>query len=253
MKKFFSSIRVGAWALTGVLAAGLLFTACNKDHNNDQDTPVAGLMAFNLSPDVTAAGFSISGNQLTSGPLNFNSFTGGYLSIYPGNRAVESFNYNNGGSLASTTFNFEATKYYSVFLVGADSSYQNIVVNDDIDSLSGSGQAFVRYINAIPDASTPTVTVAVNGSNVVNDNAAFASVSQFAEVSPGSITIHVTNGGTIDATRSITVEERGVYTILLAGKPGGTGDNAVQIKFIQNGTLDATTGTESTSSAKAVK
>jgi hypothetical protein len=244
---------VSAWTVTAILAAGLLFAACNKSHNNDNaNMPVAGLMAFNLSPDVSSGSFAISGNNLTPSPLAFNNFTGGYLSIYPGSRVLQSYNFNSGATLATTTFNFEASKFYSAFLVGADSSYQNVIVNDSLDSLSSPSQSYVRYINAIPDASNPTVTIAVNGSNVVNDNAPFASVSQFTAVTPGSVTVHVTNGGTIETSRTITLDQAKVYTLLLTGKPGGTGDTAVQIKYITNGTVDQNAGKSSTASARSV-
>jgi hypothetical protein len=253
MKKVFSSVRVSVWALTGILAAGLLFAACNKSHNNDNmNTPVAGLMAFNLSPDVSLGGFTLSGNNLTPSPLAFNSFTGTYLGVYTGSRSVQSYNFNTGTTLATNTFNFEPSKFYSVFLVGTDSSFQNIIVNDSLDSLSSPSQAYIRYINAIPDASNPTVTIAVNGANVVNDNAAFTSVSQFTAVAPGAVTIHVTNGGSIESSRTITLEQGKVYTVLLSGKPGGTGDTAVQVKYITNGTVDQNTGKSSTASAKSV-
>lgn len=253
MKKFFSN-RVSAWALTGVLSTALLFGACMKNDNDDNaDIPVAGLMAFHLAPDLGPAGFSISGNNLTYNPLTFNNFTGGYLAVYPGSRSLDAYSFNSGNSLTTTTFNFEQDKYYSAFLVGADSGYQNIIVHDDIDSLSPSTQSFVRYINAIPDASSPTVTIASNGTNVVNDNAAFKTVSGFTAINPGSITITVTNGGTIDATRTITVEQGKIYTLLLAGKPGDTGDTAVQIKYIQNGTVsDETAAKSKSSSARSV-
>jgi hypothetical protein len=129
-----------------------------------------------------------------------------------------------------------------VFLVGTDPNYEHVVVNDNLDSLSSASQAFIRYINAIPDSSSPTVTISVNSSTVVNEQASFKSVSSFIPVDPGSVTITVSNGGTINVTRTITIEQKKVYTILLIGKPGNTGDTAVQIKYIQNGTVDETAG-----------
>lgn len=253
MKKFTSVMRMGARGFLGMALAGLLFTACKKDHNdNNNNTPVSGLMVFNLAPDVVSAGFRISGNNLTYNPLAFNNYSGGYLSIYSGSRPLEAFNLNSGSSLATTTYSFDSARYYSAFLVGTDSNYQNVIVNDNFDSLSPSTQSFVRYINAIPDASSPTVTIAANGTNVVNDPAAFASVSAFKAVTPGSIVITVTNGGTINVNRTITVEQGKVYTVLLGGKPGGTGDYAVQIKYIVNGSLAQSSGRIGSSSVKRI-
>lgn len=255
MKKAILSGKFSAFAFSSLLLLGVAFSACNKSNNNDnEDVPVAGLMAFNLAPDVSQASVTLGGNNLSSGPLAFNAYTGGYLAIYTGSRSVGSYNYNTGAELDAVTYDFQADKYYSVFVVGADTGHRNVVVQDNFDSLSATaGKAYVRYINAIPDASNPTVTIASNGTNVVNDNAAFASVSDFTAINTGEITINVTNGGSISANRTINVEERGLYTILLSGNPGGTGDQAVGIKYITNGTLDASTAKQSSVSAKAAK
>jgi hypothetical protein len=118
-------------------------------------------------------------------------------------------------------------------------------VKDNIDTLPGTaGIAYVRYINAITGAVTPTVKISQNGNDVVNDDAAFGSVSEFAALAPGQITINVNSGDTVQADRSISIEERKVYTALLIGKPG-VSDTAqsVKIKYIENGTLspDSTT------------
>jgi hypothetical protein len=254
MKRIFSSFRIGAFTLGSLLLAGTLISSCNKNDNNDNsDTPVAGLLAANLAPDVNQAAITLSGNTLTSGPLAFGTFTGGYLGVYTGARPVASFDYTTGTSLnADTTFTFEADKYYSVFVVGTASNYQNVVVVDDYDALDGtSGKAYVRYINAIPDAASPTVTIASGGTNVVNDNAAFANVSNFTAVNVGDITVNVTNGGSVNLNRTFAVEARKVYTIFLQGTAAGTGNQAAAIKYITNGTLDATTAKQSSVSAKS--
>lgn len=252
MKKL-SMTRINVLTISSFLGLAILLGSCKKFNDNDnQNTPVAGILAFNLAPDVSQAGILLSGNSLTNAPLAFNSYTGLYLSIYPGQRPVESVNLATSGSLATSTYSFEPEKYYSLFIVGADSTYSNVIVNDNFDSLSASsGQAFIRYINAIPDSSHPTVTIASGGSNVVNDNAAFKSVSEFKKISAGQVDIAVTNGGQINASRSITLEQNKVYTVLLSGIPGATGDNAVAVKFIANGTLDAEASRASSSAARA--
>ncbi len=242
-------------SVVAAIALGVaFFTSCNKDDNNDNNnSQLAGVMAFNLAPDGKAIGF-VSGSQfITSSPIVFNSYTGAYLGVMPGAQTIGAVNLAGGGALTSETATFETGKYYSVFFVGNDPDYDQVIVEDKLAALSTSTQAFVRYINAIPDASSPTVTVAVNGTNVINEAAAFKTVSEFTAIDPGSVTITVSNGGTISATRTITLEAKKVYTILLSGKPGGTGAFAVQIKYIQNGTLDATGGRIGTASIGSTK
>lgn len=251
MKTLLLSFRLRLLAAAGVLTT-LAFSACNKLDNDDiPDAPVAGVMAFNLAPDVSQAAIALSGGSLTPTPLAFNSYTGGYLGVYSGEREVQSYNYGVGNTVATSTFTFDQDKYYSIFLVGANNTYRNVVVNDNLEDLSGSGQAFVRYINAIPDSSRPVVTVNAGGNNVVNDNAAFASVSGFTAVTPGDVTVRVSNGGTIEANRTITLEQGKIYTVLLTGKAGSAGTDGVQIRYIQNGTVDADAGRSASSSGRS--
>ena len=243
MKRFFSSIRSALVPLSGVIVVAILLSACSKfdDDDNGTDTPVSGLMAFNLVPDKEAIGVAIGNNLLTNAPLQYTNFTGTYQRIFPGNREVEAFDARTDSSIAKASQNFEANKYYSVFTVGVNGTYSNVITHDNFDSLnSSSGKAYVRYINAIPDSTQPTVTIAANGSNVFNTAASFTSVSDFAAVDPGQVSVTVKNSSTIDANRSIELQQGKVYTVLLIGIPGNADSNkAVQIKFVENGSLSA--------------
>jgi len=139
-----------------------------------------------------------------------------------------------GTTIAISSTTFADSAYYSAFVMGANGNYRNVVVKDEVDLVTPvAGKAWVRYVNAIPDSvSTPSVTVGTN-----TESAPYATVSAFAQVDAGPVNIAVTNGGSINATRTITMEENKVYTVLLAGLPGATDPvNAVQIRFITNGT-----------------
>ena len=85
-------------------------------------------------------------------------------------------------------------------------------------------------------------------SNIVNENTTFTSVSDFTAIDAGAVTITVSNGSTVNVTRTITLESQKVYTVLLSGIAGETGDKAPQIKYIVNGTVDGTAGRVSGSS-----
>ena len=143
-----------------------------------------------------------------------------------------------GAQLATASQLFADSAYYSAFLVGTPGNYKNIIVKDNFDSLSStSGAGFVRYVNAIPDSSLqPTVTIASNGTNLFDTTSQFSAVSDFKGVTPGDITINVNAETTINANRTITLEQGKIYTVLLVGSPTATDSSkAVQIKFIQNG------------------
>ena len=241
MKNFFSSIRMRLVPVSCVVLVIVLLAACSKFDNDDNNnnSSAAGLMSFNLAPDQSAVGVALSGSNLTNAPLGYTNYSGTYQPIYPGNRAVESYNYNSDSSIATLNYNFETNKYYSLFVAGANGVYTNIVTRDNFDSLSsGSGKTYVRYINAIPDSTKPTVSITANGNDVINAPAGFSAVSDFVAADPGQVTITVKNGGTIDANRAISLEQGKVYTVLLTGLPGATDTTkAVQIKYILNGSL----------------
>jgi Domain of unknown function (DUF4397) len=244
MKKFYFN----TFAVCSILLSGVFFTACNKSNNdnNNTDSQVSGLMAFNLVPEK-AVSITIGGNRLPGSPLAFNNYTGVYLPVYPGTRTVESFDYSSNTSLASASDSFEIDKYYSVFVVGTTGSYQNVIVNDNFDSLSSSsGQAYIRYINAINGSVNPAVTI--SGSSVNNSNAAFAIVSDFVAVTPGSTIITVNDGSAVNVNRTITTEAKKVYTVLLSS--GATSADPAQIKYITNGTLNEASGQRVSSSSQ---
>lgn len=240
MNKLFNVPRLNILPIAGIVSIIFLFMSCKKSEDNvNTRFPSAGLMAFNLSPDKAAIGITLSGNNLTTVPLGYTSFTGAYLPVFTGSREVRSYDVNTGASLATDNRVFQDSMYYSLFTLGANGNYRNLVVNDKLDSLSStSGEAFVRYINAIPDSSKPIVTITSNGTDLVNNSASFASVSGFSAVSPGNISISVNNGAGISANRTIMAETGKVYTILLVGVAGDPDPaKGVQVKFIQNGTV----------------
>ncbi len=240
MKKLFSIMRKNIIPLTALTLMIFLFSACEKNLDKGARTPAAGLLAINLAPDQDAVGISLSNNTFTNSPLSYTNFTGGYNAVNVGNRDVVSYDFNSGTQLASTTQLFEDSSYYSLFVVGANDKYSNVIVKDNLDSLpSGTGEAFVRYVNAIPDSTIqPMVTISSNGTNLFDGNAAFTTVSDFKGIAPGDISVNVNSEGTVDASRNITLEGGKVYTVLLLGMPGATDTTkAVQIKYILNGTI----------------
>ena len=225
-----------AFGLFGILFSGMVLSSCKKDDINPQQPDVAGLMAFNLAADLDLV-LTIDGNRLTNSPLSYTHYTGGCVRVYPGSRDVEAFDYPSGDSVATATYNFEPNRYYSSFVVGSDSNYQQVIVSDNADSLSAtSGKAYVRYINAIPGAANAAVTITAGGNEVVNTNTPFAGVSDFVEINPGDFNITVNSGSTGTANRTITVEEKKAYTVLLVA--GADSTKGAEIRYITNGTLE---------------
>ena len=229
-------LRKSILVAVSVLSIAFLFSACKKDKGDVVQTPVSGLMAFNLATDQPLVSIGLSGNLLGGAPLNYGSYTGTYLNVYAGNRQVSSYGTSN-SLLDSLTYSFEQGKYYSVFVVGANNNYKNILVQDNYDSLTASsGKAYIRYVNAIAGAASSNVTISSGETNVISNNASLGEVSPFIAVTPGSLSINVSNESS--ASRTITVAQQKAYTILLMGQPNQTDSTkAVQIRFIENGTV----------------
>ncbi len=227
--------------LFAAMGAGL--TSCLKNNDNQPAIPSAGLMAFNLSPDQDGIFVRLSGNTLGNQPLAFTNYTGTYLPIYTGSRDVKALNANTGREITSSAgFRFDADNYYTLFVTGADSVYTNLLVNDHLDTLvPASGEALVRYIQAIPDSADYSVKLS-SGSKEVPTEAGFNTVSEFVSVPAGNLAITATNGTGAALNRTISVEARKAYTILFIGDPRATDDTKKpQIKFIVNGTVTDST------------
>jgi hypothetical protein len=220
-----------------VLLAGVL-TACKKDQGSSTPIPAAGLMVFNLAPDQPSVGITLSGRVLSNAPLAYTSFNGVYQSIFTGNRDIRTYDWYRDSSLTQSTTEFQDSTYYSLFLVGNKGVYQNVVVKDNLDSLTSSDQAYIRYINAIPDSIAPVVTIVAGGATISSNLASFTTVSGFQTVPNGDVQISVANGQSVNASRTFPLEKGKVYTALLIGDPAAEdSSHAVQIRYIVNGTV----------------
>lgn len=222
--------------IIGLVLVGVL-AACKKDKDNN-DSEVAGLMAFHLVSDQPSIGVSLSGNNLPGSPYSYLGYTGYYANIFPGTRSINS-TAGSSTTLSTSSYDFMAGEYYSLFIVGANGVYRHIVVEDDYDSLTATaGRSYIRYINAIPDSLLTEIIIGEPGGNL-NFTAPYGLVSDFQSVTSGSVTISVGASSLQDTTRTITLEEKKAYTILLSGQRGATNtDQQVQIRFIENGRIE---------------
>ncbi|MFT3910961.1 MAG: DUF4397 domain-containing protein [Ferruginibacter sp.] len=242
MKKSINMLRNVFPVLTGLFLMLFLFAACNKDHidYNQPVVPASGLMAFNLSPDQPAVAVDVSSARLSNTALGYTNYTGSYLPVYTGSHEVRFFDFNSGSTLAFNNTQFADSGYYSTFLMGANGNYRNVIVEDKLIPLTAaSGKAWVRYVNAIPDTNAVSViNIGTAGDNTISDSTRYASVSNFVQVNAGQVSTSVNDGSDIAANRTITLDENKVYTLLFVGLPSATDTSkAVQIRFIQNGTI----------------
>ena len=242
MKKAVFSFRRTMLMIAAFLIVAGLLGACNKNDAVSTRIPASGLMVLNLAADKDGIGVALSGNVVNSSPLAYTGFNGKYQNIYTGTREIESFDLRD-SVFSKSTFTFEDSNYYSLFVTGNDGVYTNITVKDDIDSNATADKAYIRYINAIPDSSAPVVKVTSGGTDVASAPAAFNTVSNFIPVNAGDVNISVANGTTISTDRTFTVENGKIYTALVIGVPGETDDvKKIQIRYVLNGAIPTETG-----------
>lgn len=223
-----------------VVVCAALFAACKKDTMSTPQIPAAGLMVFNLAPDQQAVNVALSNNWLPGGPLRYTSYNGFYQNIYTGSRDINVYDAFRDSSISKSTFDFQDSTDYSLFVLGNKGVYSTVVVKDDIDTAGTSDKAFVRYVNAVPDSSSPVVTITAGSTQVSSAPEKFGTVSGFASVTPGQLAITLGNGGNISANRTFSVEAGKVYTALLIGDPAATDSSAkVQIRYIVNGVVSS--------------
>lgn len=227
---------------TGILMASLfvaaiLFSSCKKD--KPAHVPAAGLMVYNLVPDQNALGVAADGRAVFNTPLFYLNFSGTYQALYTGNRTFQSYVYGSSDVLATTTANLVDSAYYSLFVVGTDGNYKNVFVEDKLDSLpSGTGNAYVRYINAVTGPEEHNVNISAGANIIVNESSSLGHVSSFKEVTPGDVDVTLSSEGITDTSRTISLVKDGIYTVLITGMPGATDTTtALKIRYIQNGTI----------------
>lgn len=109
---------------------------------------------------------------------------------------------------------------------------------DELDRIPvTTGNAFVRFVNGLADSGRAAVSMTA-GTITIDENAAYGLVSSFSGVAPGSLTVSVSNGNSLNTSRTFPVEKDKVYTVLLVELPGSTDSTkAIQITYITNGTV----------------
>ena len=222
-----------------VVATSLMLSSCSKS-NDTQSTPIAGLIAFNVATDQNGIGITLTGNEFLSSALGYAKYTGGYQAVYTGQQIVRSYSGSTGSTLAQTTNNFDAGKYYTLVVAGANGTYRNLVVEDKYDELTTTnGNVFLRYFNAIPDSSKLTVTITPEGNSPITDaNVGFGAISGFKELTPGNVTVSINNGSNIVASKKKEgIKSNEVYAVVLAGIPSSTGADSIDVKFALLGDL----------------
>lgn len=215
----------------------LLFASCKKDNVQPPTQGTSGFVVFNLAPDQNNLLVAIDGRPISGTALKYATYSGNYISIFKGERDVDSYDQLTNLNLADTTVDFRDSSFYSLFFIGLNGHYKNFVVEDKLSSIpKNTGNAFVRYLYGIADSSNAHVIIDKDGNKIFDENNSFGNISDFKPVAPGDISVSVkSDDNTVNVQRTLTLQANGVYTVLLQGF-AQTLDSTQQIKigYIQN-------------------
>ncbi len=221
-----------AYFLFSAIAIGSL-ASCQKENIDYPSIPAARLMAYNLAPDLPAVAFSV-GTTPISDMLAYTGHTVNYVPVEAGSRQVGVLNLNNGTTVTSQTATFSDNLRYSAFLIGSKGNYQMVLAPDNAGAIARStGNAWVRYINAVVDNPSGTADITISGQT---EAAAFGALSEFMAVTPGTTTVEIRSIDNFETSKTISLEPNKLYTVMFVGVSGATDPlSAVQARVEVSG------------------
>ena len=221
-----------------LFAATVFVASCKKDPETPPptpETPTAKVKFTNGTVNSGTLAIKINGTALADAQsLGFLTSTG-YLKTTYGNNTTMSFVYPNTGSIfKEMTLNTSANASYSAFTGGElPTDISMIVISDDV-TVPASGKAKVRFVNLSVDTFKNSFYV---GGPELDSNIEYMGYTPFREVTAGSQTVLVqdpANPGYLQTINGQQFVAGKIYTIMLTGKTGGTGDATPKLTVINN-------------------
>ncbi len=207
------------------------FMACKKD----KPTPITGsanVMAVHASADAKAADFYLGDTKINTAALAYGANTN-YVSTPSGSRKAEFRATANNTVLASAAADFVKNNNYSIFFAGAVAAPDVVIVADDL-TVPPADKAKVRFVNLSTD--NTKVDFKLKEGDKLATGRDYKSVSNFVEVTPGTLTFEVLNNEdnnvVVYTTSGLTIEAGKIYTVWLKGSANGTGDAALGANLI---------------------
>lgn len=148
-------------------------------------------------------------------------------------------------TLISGTLPLEADKYYSVFAVGsaATASTLEAVVAEDKLTPADTSKAYIRFVNTVVNATTG-YDMGFNGVYApTTTNVRYKQVTDFVPIAalpPGATPLPIqvrVNGTTANlaaTTFTLAPIKRRFYTVVIRGRVGGTGTQALAMTLFTN-------------------
>jgi hypothetical protein len=215
--------RVFTYASVALLGITIL-SSCKKDDEYDVGETAAQVSLINASTNAGDSRLYVDGTLRTPTNVAYGNASG-YYGTFVGNQTVEVKSASGDATLTSSSTQLDALGYYSFVLVGQNNSLGLVTVSDP-GTAPASGKARVRFVNAVTNANTASLS---NGSSTVADQVSYRAVSAPAEVNAGSYTFTAVSGNSRSAATTATLEAGKVYVVYAKGLIGGTGNTAFSV------------------------
>ncbi|MDQ7948261.1 MAG: DUF4397 domain-containing protein [Pedobacter sp.] len=191
----------------------LTFGACKKV---EKDNNVYGAIAIvNAAPTVATYDFYLNGSKTNSVPIP----AGGampYSQKVTGNYDLKFTISGRTESLFAKNITIAPNAYQTYYLVGRPATLDGFMIIDDRSQVSTT-QAFVRFVNASPDA--PALDL-YQGTIAFATNKAFKAYGGYVAINAGSYTFDIketANGSVKATTENYAFLAGGYYTIMAKG------------------------------------
>ncbi|WP_432712097.1 DUF4397 domain-containing protein [Pedobacter sp.] len=221
----FKSLLAGVAILA--LTTGL--TSCKK--NDVDETGSANLKVINASPSSTPQGFFLANSTVIQSGLAYGD-TKDYIATNSGNNLEAQFR-NDGSSTvyATTKFDLDKGKYYSVFLAGDGQAARVKLFTDDMTA-PAAGKAKIRFIH-LSDAAPASVDIKRGSGDNLVVNLQRDNSSDYLTVDPGILSINVYATGQTTSLGSFNITAflaNKIYTVYIAGSTAAD----IQVKQISH-------------------
>jgi hypothetical protein len=210
--------------------AAVLLTACKKDNFDTTNPDAAALNIVNASPGPLAINFYLDNNFVSGPALSFGNQSG-YILAFTGSRRLDISSGGTNVSILADTLDLAKDKYYSVFVVGQNSSLSTVVTEDNTAD-PASGKVKIRFLQLSPDAGS--LSLGIEGGAQLFANQEYKTSSGFTEIDPGTFTLEIRNSENAVSEKEVTLTAGNIYTVWSGGLISGSGTTAIGIAVTVN-------------------
>ena len=226
-----------------IVAAMISLTACLDTKDAPEPTPVGYINLYNAAPnDGSSLDIYLNDNKVNTTAFDYSKYSG-YLNFPAGSNTLKFNQYNASTKLLESTFNVDADKPYTFFIINEGTQLSTLILKDS-SGVATAGKARLRFIHLSPNPSLLVdlnLKVADTPDSTFFEGKSYKSASEFIEV-PSKIysldLINKADGSVLTTLADVNLESAKYYTIIAKGFDPGkipTGNNnKITLQLLKN-------------------